>query len=330
MFCSCLYDTIGLSQSCDTKNQCSRYLNDLPGIETGMFEDLTTADQAIYDDVLDKVKRRTIGSFYSEIVEKFRHKFVPNLLLENVVTGRWDQPFVSLTSEAKLFGTAISLKISKYLEAHIDTVEIYVGNAPLTGASIYVYDLERGTLLETVTFDAPSNGFYEVEINSRYMNDQIGILYDGEEILSRETTFFDQTYYQELCRDCGCTFTQGRPVEIDKGGDVIWNNISTEYYPGMVVKYHVGCSLEAFLCQRKSTLAEALQYKMGIEFFIELLASSRINITTLIPRPKLDALMSYCKTHYEKALKTFVDGTTVHDPLCMVCNQTVKKAIIKI
>lgn len=327
--CECLYDTIGLAAICDTENQCSRYLNDLPGIESGSFEDLTSEARSTYVEILNKVKRRTIRGFYADVVDAFSGKFVPDYLVSNVLTGEWEQPFSTLSLAAELQGTAIINTRSRYLESHIQSAEIYVANAPVSDF-VYVYDLDRGTLLDSFPLVAASNGFVTVEINTRYTASRLFVCYDANVVQSRETTYYNAAYYDHICKPCGCTFTYGTPGFIAAGEEVIHYNFSTRSNPGIILKYSVGCGLETFICEQQERLGDALLYKMGIEFFIEVIASPRVNVTTLIEKEKLDSLMGYCQANYEKSLKGFASGTTINDPLCMVCKQKVQKAIVKL
>ncbi len=279
--------------------------------------------------VFDKVKQRAIGSFYTKLMAAFAKKFTPNMLVENVITGTWDQPFVDRAIDARLEGVEISLRISRFLEAYISDVEIYVGNAPVSG-NISVYDLDRGTLIQNFPYDRATNGFLTIPINTLYTYDRIGIFYDANVLQTRRTTYHDESYYNERCKPCGCTFTLATPGYINTGDEVIHHNFKTVSYPGMIVKYNVGCSLESFLCSQIERLAEPLWYKMGIEFFIEVMASPRINPTTLMNPELMDKIAAYCNDHFEDSMKTFIDGTTVNDKLCMVCTQPVQKAYIQL
>lgn len=323
--CECLYDLIGLSDACEGQEACRLYVDTLPGIERNDFEFLTTQQTSIFSEVWEKVERRAVNRIAQDLANAMSDRFEVRPIVEDIQTGIWELPHTPEALEPKLKGYAIDLRHSRNIQAWISHVELYA-QASLSDA-IYIYDLYTGALLDTIPFTTLAAGFFTVTINRAYSAKSLGVFYDGSVVQSMLTQAYSDAYYENICEPCACTCTHGYCAKIDVGDPVTRDNIAWSC-SGMIVHYAIHCSLEDWICRNKGRISNILWYLVGVEFFMEVIASKRLNELTLISSDRLDQLAGYANAQYQSALNAFTKGAKIEDNVCVECKSKYKRKII--
>lgn len=331
MIRSCLSGLVGIKGRCETINLTSQYIDDLPNISSKFLELLTADWHNDADKVFEKVERRGIDNFYQKIISAYAEKkqagasFILKSLLSQVETGTWYQPFETLSLESKWVGTRLYMQHSDNLEMHVETIEIYNASGSPVVSEIKVFDLERGTELDSISYTAPANAYYIIDVFKRYHAKKILVAYDKAAIQSRRTKGFGLGYYHKSCEPCGSFLSYGNYVEVDKASQVIDLNMAGNSTGGMVVKYSVGCSLEPWICRMKTYLAPILRYQIGLELFMELIGSSRVNEITSISPNEYNLIMNYFDKNLTEGVNNFVLSNPIQDSICTECIAPAKR-----
>lgn len=319
---TCLYDIITVRGIC-TPGSNSLFINDLPGVSSQKFELLTSSDDSTAVDLWQKIQREAVNSFYHKVRGGLANKFQLKTLQGKTNASSWTQPFIEQAAEDKLRGTIIDLRGSDYLEATIHSIGYYSQGA-IVSPAFYVIDLETGVTIDTLTAnEVTAAGFYTLTVNKSYPGKRLFICYDASIILSREAEYLPLSYYM----DCNSCYSCASCAEVDKNITPIYDNLQTNCRGGMLLSYSVGCSLDQWLCENQDNLATPLLYHVAKRFFLEVLASDRINRATLMPTEEYDKLVAYCEEEAAESLSSFIDGVVIEDTLCFVCKAKARKKV---
>lgn len=318
----CLWDAVTFRGVCDTPVNSTMYINDIPAIDNLLLSHLLTNEAINALEVWNKVKRRGIPSFYNKVVAAMADKFVPYVVVDNVVNGEWIQPFENIATANKFRGVRIDLRASENYELNIRTASFY--SQGVASGNITIYDLETGSTLDTIAYNFTAAGFQTVNINKSYTGDRFFVAYDAASILSRKVTPKSTAYWDNLACVCRCPIT-ATCREIDKTAQVIDYNLTGSSDCGMILKYNIGCSLAPWICQMREQLCGLLVYHLAAEMFLEVAASKNIIPTVLANSEQYDSLVLYVNTQFDNLFKSFFKGVKINDPLCVKCEaQTVK------
>lgn len=321
----CLDNKVVWREVCETPTGSELLINDLPGYPTKAFELLTNQDAITAEKVWQKLQRRAKYSIKSDIEAALSNRFQVRTIVDNITTGYWKDPQVQHDLTSELRGEYISLIDSDNLSVYIESVEVYANGTE--DDSIYIYDLERGTLIESIDYTFASAGFYTVEINKSYTARKLFVCYDGSVLQSNLTEQSGEGYFKNICEPCGCTATRSMSGYIDKADTKLFSNMLFRQSSGIRVKYSLQCSLDNWICQNANRIANAYLYLLGVEIATEIMSSDRVNEVTLMHEDKLDAFVSYCHSGYEKELASLSKGAQIKDLVCMPCGSAIKKII---
>lgn len=321
----CLDNKVVWKEVCETLTGSELLINDLPGYPTKAFELLTNQDAITAEKVWQKLQRRAKQSIKSDIEAALSNRFHVRTIVDNITTSYWKDPHTFNNLENELKGVYISLIDSENLSVYVESVEVY--SAAFEVDFIYIYDLERGELLDSIPYTFNTSGFFTIEINKSYSARKLFVCYDSSILSSYVTRPNGEEYYKNICEPCGCQATNSTPGYIDKADDKVFSNFFARAGSGIRVKYSLQCSLDNWICQNANRAANAYLYLLGLEIATEIMSSDRVNEVTLMHEDKLDAFAAYCDSGYKKELKNLSQGTQIKDPVCMPCGATVKKII---
>lgn len=325
----CLYNLVSLRGVCETDDPNTLFVNDLPGVDLDLFENLTSPAFKTKAEVFSRIEKTAIHRLYNSVNDKLSGRFEIRSIVSGVETGVWRQPFSLLQAENNLTGVYIDLRGSRNLHLTLDHVKLYVGNPsgfPINSA-IHIYDLETGQKVGEQAFTASQEGFIRVEINKRYLAKRIFVCYDSSEIQSYRTDEHTSAYLERFYNNYACSLSGSGVARIAKGQQMIYDNVSFEGTSGMIANYTVGCSLENWMCENRERLRQPLLYLMGIELAENLIVSPRVNEGTL-DSDRVDGIAAYCNTQFNSSLDSFLRGVRIDDPICTKCKSKVKKRIM--
>lgn len=328
----CLRDVVKLRQFCTSDVNAltsGPFINDLPGVEGSDFELLTDTDDPTGQAVWEKIQRDGLNAFYGLVAGRL-NQVQTRTEISRTNTGSWEQPFVDQALTTTLKGYVFDLRGSDNLELRLLSAQLFVGNGP-KDIILYVYDLETGAELGQVAGTVNASGFAFFLIDSTaYMGRRIFVGYDGAVIESRDINPNGESWYQDRCSCRGASLLGVQCASLENADPKIYDNLSFDECPGMILNFAMGCTIENWLCEHKDGLASALLFHLGKRFFLEVLASDRINRATLIEQERFQKLVNYCDEEFEKSFSSYMDGIEINDPICFKCKTPVQVRVINV
>lgn len=322
----CLTNLVAIKGLCDTAVNYRSYINDIPGLGNEVLAALLDRDHETIDALWATTQREGIPAFYEYLISQLHEKFFTRGMLSGISTGEWLIPHeaLALTPAGIYTGEKYDLRYSDNLSAYIDKVELFINNpAPGLIPEIRIYDLERGILLDTFQgSEATASGYMEIPIEREYARKRLFIGYNSGAVQSIKAKSRAFSYYRNRCsRACdSCnTFFRSSCVTLDTSGSLTEDTVGSGSC-GMIVHSSVNCSLSGFVCSNKARLTSPLKYYLASELMIKIVASSRLNIATLLSAEEFDKIAIAIDLKKKQAFRNLVKGTRIEDPVCMECN----------
>ena len=317
MLSTCLNNYIGLRGLCsDTVPSSGLYINDLQSISLKMLANIANEEQKDFIGLYSEVYTRALNEFESDVMIRMQKYFNTNVLLENDITGYYNEPYEVVSSSTDYKGVSIELRdnISKYLSVYVNTVQIYL-DADATH-EIYVYNTLDGSLLDTISF-VGTEGMNRVNINKSYptygQNTNIFICYNGTSVNSVSVDNSDYSNNAII-----------RGAKVPTASSVIDSNLvyDGDSY-GLVVDYNIRCDISEFICSSRDLFKFALLYKIGAAIMFERSTSTRLNKYTLNKSPlEIKEIYKYYENKYSEIMDSVISNLDKNsDNVCFSCNR---------
>lgn len=316
----CLNDFIGIRGLCtDVTAGSGLYINDLPGMKLKSLEGLSDNETEDFRAIWDKIYGRAQENFITDVLAFMPENMKANQVVESAEFGRAkaDETAVASTNEYK--GIQIKAWGSSYLAVEIEQAQIY-SNATANNVTIKIFDTLDGVELYTGDFDLVE-GWNMVQINQTILargdRFELFVCYDGNDLTSMET---NPTSSEMV-------FSTARGAKVTVGTTPIEGNLSFESDTfGMILNWNTICSIEHFICRNKQRLKNALRYKAGIEYLIEVMMEDEVvSRQTLIPADQLQARMEQMESIYQQQMeKAMQNLEPIRDNVCFECNSSIK------
>jgi hypothetical protein len=313
---SCLTDYIGLRDVTSSPDS-GRYVNELPGLSTDMFELSRKSESYDLETSWADVERRAIRKLEADL-NRWAVKYFRNYsYIDNEVTGQNDNNTAIATGDTYagwLFsGTH---QYYKNLKLIIPWVEIHSAGT-VTGGTLRIFNGATGEVLDSITYNAVA-GINRITINKEYPTwkyPYIFIAYDESEITTIKATPlpFSGLDVNEKRVAKATTPTKGNLSSAGSGGQ------------GLVVCFNLNCSLDNFVCQRRKLFEEPYMYLLGSEFAQEVVHSNRISQYTLLSREDAIELREDLRKEYTEMINGVLTSLVVDysNDYCFKCDREV-------
>lgn len=331
--CECLTGLVAVDAGiCEVDGSCRYYLKDLPGISRKTIELITNQERATVAEAFASLERRATEYVRSRSFAAFAQRFRRERANKYHLTGSFDGDVVLLGNSGKLVGKVIDMTDSAFLEVRLRRFLIYT-DAAVTDATLYVYELETGSLLDSITFSTTGAGFHSVPVTDAIYRSRVGlfIAYDAAEINTTEADgITDLTPWMmdvSPC-DCGCrTFCKKYSYTGDPAAQTIFHDDLESDDCGIVLEYAVSCSFEAFLCDNIDYgVAQLMWYAIGMEFYKESQFGEVLNWLRLMDPAIVKDTREQLEKDFNAALEVFVQSADA-DGVCFHCVEGVNKVI---
>src|SRR3990167_1108689 len=336
----CLVNFIGLRGARPADESGSTlWINDMPDTGIARLEAMSDVDSRHFRGLWEKVYGRAIQGLASDIRRLMKNKIRTNDLLQNAITGKIENPYVTIAGAAEWSGWHLSVKGSPLMELPISHVVI-----PATAGTVTVkmFDLQDGVELYTKDF-ASVSGFNTFKINETVplygSHRDIGIVWDrtGQSTyqvnpakwISGNDCGMDECGTQSLTFGSG--FANARPFS-DPGANPTTATLTYEAYAkGMIVHFGIRCSLIQFICEIRDVIQNALRMKSYIELLWEVSGNDTlVNRYTLVKTEEIDRRLNAYQAMYEAELAGVLESITYEfDSDCFDCHQAVGIGYIK-
>ena len=316
----CFLNYIGL-KGCganDVTPPSGLFINSLEGISEELLTSIADSEQITAQDVWDDAQSNALCVFEGDILGILNERFSQQTILETVTVGQLCEPLVTVANSNELKGIALSLEHNKYFNLDIFQVYLYSDTAVL-GAIINIYDLVTGKVVFTVTQDLVE-GHNTINIEQSYAalptRNRLFISYDANIVTSVKS---QNTLWNDGC-DCS-GYVQICGGTVDVGTPVLWENLTRDGEShGMSVSFSLQCSLEKYICSKRSLFTAALKYLLGREIIAQAMASPRFNQFTTVSTKMHQDLHDEFERKYHDQLKTVLDNIRLPDDICFECD----------
>ena len=298
------------------------YLDELPGMGKWKLEAASDPSWVDFSEVWDKIYRRALRNMAQDVRANMIKKIRVSNVLANVVVGEYYPEYEAVIGTGRYQGVFVRVQGSQYLDLYLNLVQVYLsagGSVP-----VYVFDAQTGDQLYTKTFTG-SAGHNAFQVNQNFtttgQNREYFICYDDTGITSYRTNddfpAWNTNYEWYL-------ITQGGSVA--KASQVIQSNLSLNGQTGgLVANFNLICSIDAFMCQHRHPLANALLYKCGVETARELYENDEvISRYTLLTKEEAGERIQHFESEYTRALGAVLEVVEpVIDEVCFHCRPAV-------
>lgn len=314
-------------------NPTSSFIQQLPGISIPDIDVSINTDhvnaKAFLEEQILFAQEIIIQDVYQHLALKHSLKS----FIENDTVGEYYELKTSVAAQAGyLTGIRLRIDSTPYLKLFINQIRLFVnttGNVP-----VYIYDLQQGKLLDTITVAAIAGEIVTTDVNKEYftqkqrMNLFIGYLSSFESYKSNVTNAAGG----DDCTGC-CSYSNGN---ISFFGSKILNasaktTDNIEANPGTAgisLSYSLSCSFEEHLCNIRNLLQLPLKYKAGELIMQQLKVSKRPNPLVTAYKNDNDDLMGFYNGKYETLMKNLLRNMRMPTSVCFECSPQSKSVVV--
>lgn len=356
MSLACLKNWVGVQGCTDTTPDSGLFINQLPGVELKMIDQIADEQQVDFNGVWDDVQERAVRRFRTDINAEFKKRFKIKNITESIDMERLIDTSSTTAAAGEYRGVALTLRRqdedfanSNMQAIRVQDVSLYFTSTNIT--TIKVFDLETGTELFTKAVAAPAAiGWQTITILQEFTSREIFIGYDATLLngVSQDIQKLENAVNrsQDGC-NYYCISCDGGNMNAELRGalatiaDTIQEAALTtgDDAFGLSVKWSVICSYDSFVCNNKEEFTRAFWYLLGIELMLERMNTSRLNEFTVFNQKKAEELWVLFETiyrggtiikdsgeiTYESELNMVIDGINLDmADYCIECNANVR------
>jgi len=329
----CLKNIIGISQ-CPTLDEFGNEIpsialiniNQLPGISIESIDSIADSDYdtylQVYEDILTRAAMRLsndiptylpldlvgdIGySCYGRLKHDADYMLIPNSTYSPIPTYG---------------GIGLGIRQSQFLVLNIPFFRFF---SPIQQViTFYIKEAASGSILwqKQVAINAGENIVdVNLDVYGTSYQKRIFLYYDLSGSEYYETTS-DQCYYD--CDVCGCDYIDCSGIRGASSNDAIYFQGRNSTF-GLSVTYNAYCDFTAYICNNRRNFLQPMVYATMIEYYKELIGSSRLNRFTKTNAERNKELYDMAVKDYEKALKNLAKFGNITDSCCFKCNEQKK------
>lgn len=336
MALSCLEDWIGVRGCNGNTSESGVYLNDLPGIELRIIDEVANEEDVNFAGVWAKVQINGLNRFSTDVIAAFSKKYRIKTLIQGIQIGKDITTSSTTAAAAQYRGFILELNnaddhyvMSNLQVIYLQKLSLYLPSALNT--TLKVFDLDLGIELFTSSLTGAS-GWNEINVNTTFTARRVFCCYNSTGIAS---TLLDLTYVGSHDCFCNCGVTidgayaaTGTPTTITEGNNSF----------GLSGVFSVQCKYDNLVCNNRELFTQPLLYALGIAFLDEAIYSPRLNRWTTTDARKMKLLRQEYEAKYKGGtitdadismtypgeLTTAIDGITLDlKDCCLECNQQI-------
>lgn len=333
---TCLEDWIGIRGCSGASSDSGLYLNDLPGIELRMIDEVANEDQVNFSGVWTEIQNRALARFSTDVISAFSKKYRLKTLTQGIDIGKYIDTTLTTASGSQYRGFILELNNadntlvrSNLQTIYIQKLSIYLASAVDT--ELKVYDLDLGEQLWAYSLTG-SAGWNDVNVNETFTAQRLFCCYTANNVTSVELDINDLQHCGCFC-NCDADITGAyssstTPTTITEGHNSF----------GLTGVFSVQCKYDNLVCNNREVFTQPLLYCLGIEFMTEVIYSSRLNRWTTTDAKKAKMLRQEFEAKYKGGqiddggivmnysgeLTTAIDGISLNlADCCLECNQPI-------
>jgi hypothetical protein len=322
---SCLTDTIGLI-GCRTSSPASGlFVNSLPGISFKSLEYLADSEQRNYIGVWDDVNVRAHARLSIMVAKELSNRYKLATVSDSIDIGQVIDTTSTTTAAAEYRGLHFDLDFqygtgsdnrSSALQSHFVKTLPFYSPAVKTPATIKIYDVDRDTVLDTLTQNL-SIGWNTITVNESYNCRRLFIGVDSTTFSSVELDIANSGCCSS--DECGA-YIQGAYMTIGAACSTL---IKGDNSFGLSAIYGVRCKYDNIICNNPDVFYETFWYLLGSELMQERITTERINQFT-VNRKEAQELKAFYDAEAQKNLEHSIYGTNISlSDCCIDCDEQI-------
>lgn len=359
----CYIDYIGV-QGCDeTTPDSGLFINQLPGIELEMIDQLADEQQVDFEGVWDDVQARAIRRFKTDINAEFKKMYKLKNITQSIDMERVIDTASTTAAAVEYRGFTLELDRQDDNFAYSNLETIYVQSVSLyfsstNATTIKVFDILTGTELFTQAVAAPAAiGWTTINLFQTFESRRIFVCYDATLLVGVELDTAnlknavnrrqDNCNYNIACYSCGGAEGAFTNAELRSGQATIAATITEDDITfsddsfGLSGIWSVICSFDAFVCNNRESFTRTWWYLLGMELMEERMYTNRLNKFTAFDKNKAKSLLRLFTRKYngqvlndegevvqelnDGELHMVIDGIELNlADYCLVCNNEIR------
>lgn len=331
----CLRDWIGVLGCGAPAPLSNLYLNSLPGISLEEMAKITNADQQTFLGLWDDVQTLALKQLETDTIAQFKKRYKIKTVSQTVdLLRRIDKEEGITAAAAEYRGFTVELvfknnsKIvsSAFQVISIQTLSFYTSSA-ISDASIKIFDLATGDVLDTFTIASTVVGWNLVQVNKRYAAYRIFIGYNATSVDSvKQDITGDMNPLSSWCTavyglgSCSAMVHGAKTSSI--ATSVTDDDITTgDNIFGLTGIFSVQCRYDALACNNKDVFTLPLWYLLGSSLMMFRLNTNRLNRYTTVDKKQAEELKAFFDSEYKTAHATALDGIDLNlSDSCLECH----------
>lgn len=303
---SCYADYITINRT--TPSRSRLYAEDLPGVDSELWEALTKVGQS-EEDLWTMLYDKAWNNLISDVTHEMQERF----FVDTKIVSRETSTFVNEPNVAEHAGVQIEFDLPRYARIHLISVELK-SDSDYDSPDVTIQVLNEDDEVLSEHSESVTEGKNTIFIDQEYEEPLLKVVYDASAFAFRQTENkkYNSPYkYYTTCSECAfdCGGYEGKVTQI--GG-------------GLNVKYNVVCSIEKFVCENINLFKQAFYYRIGLEILAERKFGYRLNQYMTMTLERYDELFEFYNKNYQDNLNRSVRSQTMlEDPYCFKCKSIV-------
>lgn len=325
----CLINKIEIWDGCGEKDTTKMYINDLPGFDLSIPEQLNKEQDSSPMSLLVDIRRKSALFLKNEFLAQLNPRVEMGSILYSGTAGYVNDNKIQKTLQAgKYGGLQIGTPNYPYTEIYIDRIGWFAKDVITT--TIKIFDLTRGVEIDSFPITTTANDVTYITINKTYQNkgQYLNLIVVVDAGL---TDVFEVLTSYNGCASCLTSiqpfnrYTSGRGIFIPTISNPIDNNlIGASHTSGIIVHYSISCDQEYFLCQISNRFILSMYYRFGMELMKEIINSPRLNSLTTVRMEKAKSMLKDLTEEYNESMGNVLKNLELPNNACYHCEPRVK------
>lgn len=301
----CYQDYITINRS--TPSRSRLYAEDLPGVDSELWEGLTKVGQTeedLWTMLYDKAWNNIVSDVSGELQSRF--------FVDTKIVSRETSSFLHEINIGEQSGVQIEFNLPRYAKIHIVSVDL-ISESDYDSPDGVIQVLDENDEVLSEHSSEITAGKNTIFVDQEYSESKLKVVYDASvyDFIQTENKRYKTPYYKFSCDEClfDCGGYEGKITQI--GG-------------GLNVKYNVICSVEKVVCENINLFKDAFFYRIGLEILAERMFGYRLNKYMTMTQERYQETFNFYNQNYTARLQRSVHSQSMlEDPYCFKCKKTV-------
>lgn len=301
----CYQDYITINRS--TPSRSRLYAEDLPGVDSELWEGLTKVGQT-EEDLWSMLYDKAWNNLVSDVTGEFQDRF----FVDTKIISRQTSDFLTEVNVGAMSGVQIEFNLPRYARVHIVSVEL-ISEADYDSPDVVIQVRDANDNVLSEHSSEVETGRNTVFVDQEYDESVLKVVYDASLYSFRKTENkrYKTPYKSFSCDEC----------LFDCGG---YDGKITQIGGGLNITYNVVCSVEKLVCENINLFRQAFFYRIGLEILAERMFGYRLNKYMAMTQERYQETFNFYNQNYRENLSRSVRSQSVmEDPYCFKCKRTV-------